>query len=305
MTLSIPYTLVNNTNADATKVQANFAEIASYVNTNAVLKDGSVTFTGIPSLPATDPTTANQAVRKSYVDAQIAAGTAVVGGDLTGTVANAQIAAAAVGVAEIAAAVAGNGLAGGAGTALSVNVDGSTLEINTDSLRVKDLGITNAKLVNTTYANIKGIASYSLCGRATASSAQTIMSGTPANLTFATEDYDYSAMHDTGSRVTVATAGVYQFSATVPWAGSIAGYRSATIKRFNSSNVLQTLVAQHSWDAGDSSTSTWVSNCAGSCLMAVGDYVVVEVDQNTGSNLDVIYGFGQGAHLEWNCVRVS
>jgi len=48
--------------------------------------------------------------------------------------------------AKIATAVAGNGLAGGAGTALSVNVDSSTIEINTDTLRVKDLGITTAKM---------------------------------------------------------------------------------------------------------------------------------------------------------------
>src|SRR5574343_425440 len=48
--------------------------------------------------------------------------------------------------AKLAAAVAGDGLAGGAGTALSVNVDASTIEINADTLRVKDAGITSAKL---------------------------------------------------------------------------------------------------------------------------------------------------------------
>lgn len=42
---------------------------------------------------------------------------------------------------ELAASVAGDGLAGGAGSALSVNVDDSTIEINTDSLRVKADGI--------------------------------------------------------------------------------------------------------------------------------------------------------------------
>lgn len=45
----------------------------------------------------------------------------------------------------LAASVAGNGLAGGAGTALSVNVDGSTVELSSDQVRVKDLGITLAK----------------------------------------------------------------------------------------------------------------------------------------------------------------
>jgi hypothetical protein len=77
---------------------------------------------------------------------------------------------------HLAASVAGNGLAGGAGTALSVNVDGSTLEISSDSLRVKDGGITEAKLasnsvtsakiaantittadVNASYANVTGL----------------------------------------------------------------------------------------------------------------------------------------------------
>lgn len=63
-----------------------------------------------------------------------------------GGISTAKIASAAVDENKIAASVAGNGLAGGAGTALSVNTDGSTLEISSDSLRVKDAGITQAKL---------------------------------------------------------------------------------------------------------------------------------------------------------------
>jgi hypothetical protein len=47
---------------------------------------------------------------------------------------------------QIATSVAGAGLAGGGGTALSVNVDDSSIEINTDTLRVKSLGVTNAML---------------------------------------------------------------------------------------------------------------------------------------------------------------
>lgn len=47
---------------------------------------------------------------------------------------------------KLAAAVAGAGLAGGAGTALSVNVDGTTIEITTDTLNVKALGIAAAQL---------------------------------------------------------------------------------------------------------------------------------------------------------------
>lgn len=65
---------------------------------------------------------------------------------LDANVTTAKIANAAVDENKLAASVAGNGLAGAAGTALSVNVDGSTIEISSDSLRVKDAGITVAKL---------------------------------------------------------------------------------------------------------------------------------------------------------------
>jgi hypothetical protein len=51
-----------------------------------------------------------------------------------------------IGAANLDAAVAGDGLAGGAGTALSVNVDDSTIEIDSDTLRVKDGGIVEAKI---------------------------------------------------------------------------------------------------------------------------------------------------------------
>lgn len=51
---------------------------------------------------------------------------------------------------KLAAAVAGNGLSGGAGTALAVNVDGSTIEISSDSLRIKDSGVTESKIDYTT-----------------------------------------------------------------------------------------------------------------------------------------------------------
>jgi hypothetical protein len=63
-----------------------------------------------------------------------------------GAVATVDIADSAVTAAKIAAAVAGDGLAGGGGTALSVNVDATTIEISADTLQVKDGGITNAKL---------------------------------------------------------------------------------------------------------------------------------------------------------------
>lgn len=49
---------------------------------------------------------------------------------------------------QLATSVAGAGLAGGAGTALSVQVDDSSIEITGDSLNVKANGVTNAMIVN-------------------------------------------------------------------------------------------------------------------------------------------------------------
>jgi hypothetical protein len=115
-----------------------------------------------------------------------------------GQITNGGIASAAITPAKLDASVAGDGLGGGAGTALSVNVDGSTIEINTDAVRVKDLGITTAKLADSAVtsakiadativdADISGTAAIALSKLATATSGQVIVhnsSGVPTAVT--------------------------------------------------------------------------------------------------------------------------
>jgi hypothetical protein len=56
---------------------------------------------------------------------------------------------------KIATSVAGNGLGGGGGSALSVNVDDSTIEINADTLRVKDAGVVTAKIADDAVTSAK------------------------------------------------------------------------------------------------------------------------------------------------------
>jgi hypothetical protein len=68
---SVPNNFSNNTAADAEEVDANFAALVSYINTNCVLKDASVAFTAVPSGPASDPSSDNQLARKAYVDARV------------------------------------------------------------------------------------------------------------------------------------------------------------------------------------------------------------------------------------------
>lgn len=81
------------------------------------------------------------------VDASALASNAVTASKLaSASVSTAKVQDAAIDEAKLNTSVAGNGLAGGGGSALSVNVDDSTIEINSDSLRLKDGGISNAKL---------------------------------------------------------------------------------------------------------------------------------------------------------------
>lgn len=63
-----------------------------------------------------------------------------------GGIGTTQLAALAVTAAKLGNDVAGNGLGGGNGSALSVNVDDATIEVNADTLRLKDAGVTTAKL---------------------------------------------------------------------------------------------------------------------------------------------------------------
>jgi len=49
---------------------------------------------------------------------------------------------------KIATSVAGDGLTGGNGSALAVNVDDSSIEVATDTVQLKDLGVSTAKLAN-------------------------------------------------------------------------------------------------------------------------------------------------------------
>ena len=67
-TAAVTYTFANGTNADGTQVNSNFASVVNFLNTETIQRDASIAFTAIPSLPAVDPTTDNQVVRKAYVD---------------------------------------------------------------------------------------------------------------------------------------------------------------------------------------------------------------------------------------------
>ena len=120
---------------------------------------GSVTnytSTDLAALPTSDPTSANFGFGRALaglIDGDlrfIMADNVGYAFDIDGNTWNlglgSSIAAGSVGPTELNSSVAGAGLAGGGGCALSVNVDDTGIEINTDTLRLKDGGVVEAKL---------------------------------------------------------------------------------------------------------------------------------------------------------------
>lgn len=70
--VAVTYNFVAGNPAVADNVDQNFADIVTWINTNAVHLDGSKAFTGAPSY-GSDPTSANQLARKAYVDTKMSA----------------------------------------------------------------------------------------------------------------------------------------------------------------------------------------------------------------------------------------
>ena len=65
---AVTYSFTTATTAVAAQVNQDFTDVVTFLNSNVVHVDGSKTMTGQLALLAADPTTANQAARKSYVD---------------------------------------------------------------------------------------------------------------------------------------------------------------------------------------------------------------------------------------------
>ena len=131
---------------------ASLAGLTNITNTGAVA-DSSITgsftgsFKGEVDIDLADLTDGNGIADFTY-DGNSTATVAVEADGATLSVGSGGVKVADAGITatQIATSVAGAGLAGGGGTALSVGVDDSSIEISTDTLNVKALGITNAML---------------------------------------------------------------------------------------------------------------------------------------------------------------
>jgi hypothetical protein len=131
--------------------------------------------------------------------------------------------------------------------------------------------------------------SYAPCVRVSHNAAQSIPNNVQTTLTFNSERFDQAGnagdtMHESvtnPSRLTCRYAGVYQISASVAFAGNATGARSLGI--FHSAAAGFVAYQQQpsvSADVIEMTISTlW--------LMAVNDYVVMSVFQNSGGALNV------------------
>ena len=67
-TASVTYTFAGGAQVKSAEHNTNYADLVTFLNTNVVHKDGAITMTGRLQLAALDPTAADHAVRKSYLE---------------------------------------------------------------------------------------------------------------------------------------------------------------------------------------------------------------------------------------------
>ncbi len=67
-TVATTYTFVAGATAQAAQVNTNFTDLVNYINTNAIVKDGSKAMTAALTLVSNGPTATTHATHKDYVD---------------------------------------------------------------------------------------------------------------------------------------------------------------------------------------------------------------------------------------------
>ena len=235
------------------------------------------------------------------------------------------------GVIRIAAAAAGDGLSGGAGSALAVNVDDSTIETNAGTLRIKDDGVTNAKLANDSIT-IAG-ASTALGGTISADtiagqiSADTITNSQLANdsITFGNTARALGSTITTISGLTLISADtgtfvhqIFESASTIVTSGSnIFGNDANDIQQITGS-LLQSgsAIFSGSLDVavgtisgsfrGDGSALTGVAPLAGTGITVIGTTVSIGQAVETNSNLQFnSLGIGTAAPGTTGLIRAT
>jgi hypothetical protein len=222
--------------------------------------------------------------------------TSTLGGDLTGTLPTATIAANAVTSTKIADnAVTNTKIADGSVTTTKI------ADANVQTAKIADAAVTTAKLADTGVSTAKladaavtiaKLASLPGVGVAT-STTQSIPNSTLTALTYATGDEVFNT--DTNhsgttnpSRLTATTAGVYLVCASATWAAGI-NDRLIQLKQDGTTALASSEISSGNTFGDDSSVCTVVK-------LAATHYVEVYVEQNSGGALNVA---GSRASMIW------
>lgn len=119
-------------------------------------------------------------------------------------------------------------------------------------------------------------------------STQSIPDGANTLLTFDTEVVDTAAMHSTGAdtdRIICTVAGVYAVTAYSRFSADADGYRNIYIDHRDSSVALLGIPASNVCPGLAATTDLSTS---GIVVMAVGDFVRVNIFQNSGASMNVV-----------------
>jgi len=127
---------------------------------------------------------------------------------------------------------------------------------------------------------------------------QSISDSTPTIVAFDAEDHDTNTLHDNvtnNSRLTCLVPGVYHPEAIVSWGSSAVGHRIARIKK-NGSSVVGSVIMPVT-TGGNTYHPIFIP-----VRLAYGDYVELEVEQNSGGPLNVV---GGGTDTFFSMFRVA
>jgi hypothetical protein len=144
---------------------------------------------------------------------------------------------------------------------------------------------------------------FPVCFLAYRGSAQTISSGAYATIEFDSEAYDHGSIYDNASnyRFTVPTTGIYSMTASVFWSTAAADGQEIRIKFYldGSTDICETI---YTTGAASAIRTTAIVPAR---LMTAGEYYVVRVYHNKGSDMNTTGAAGADSYTFFTATKIG